>query len=97
MKPIYFIYKQLEAKSSKSLNSVPLVLSNCHPVVSLQGGAVDCGKAFVDTKVGSSGYHLGCRAATIMTHQPVEHIINSKQNLFHDLTPHPVYLLEGLN
>ena len=56
----------------------------------LQGGSCGREKAFVDIKVESSIYQVGCRAATVTAHRPAKDAINTQQNLFHDHMRHPV-------
>ena len=55
-------------------------------------GAARREKAFVDIKVGSFGYQLGCRTATVTAPQQTEGTINNKQINFHNNTPHPVHI-----
>ena len=48
---------------------------NCPLQSSGSFGIQGRGKAFVGSKVGSSGYQLGCKAATVTAQQLAEHII----------------------
>ena len=56
----------------------------------LQGAAYGRGKAFVDTKLDTSAYQVGCRAATITAPQLAERILSVQQKLFYDHLCHPV-------
>ena len=40
----------------------------------------------------SSGYQLGCTIARVSAQWPMEHVINSLQNITTDWTPHSVYV-----
>ena len=54
--------------------------------------SLGCGKPFVDIKVESPSYQLGCRAATVPPKQQLaEHVLSIEQNHFHKQMSHPVH------